>query len=227
MNTKLANLLCATGIAALIAYIVYLYPSLPDPLPTHWDAAGNPNDYMSRLSGVIALASVPFFGVLLFKLIPIISPHGFRTEGFARVINVLMVGMVVFGSVITVFALNASLGSDVNISKAVLVCVGLLLMFVGNYMGKIRKNFFIGIRTPWTLASDEVWAKTHRLGGWCMVAAGLAMAAGAFADVVTDWIVLIVVGIVLIPVIYSYFAYRALEGFGPDPKINDDADSNP
>jgi len=102
-----------------------------------------------------------------------------------------------------------------------------LLMFVGNYMGKIRKNFFIGIRTPWTLASDEVWAKTHRLGGWCMVAAGLAMAAGAFADVVTDWIVLIVVGIVLIPVVYSYFAYRALEGFGPDPKINDDADSNP
>ena len=227
MNTKPANLISAAVIAALIAYIVYLYPSLPDPLPTHWDAAGNPNDYMSRLSGVIALASVPCFAVLLFKLIPVISPHGFRTEGFARVINALMVGVVVFGSVITVFALNASLGSGVDISKAVLVSVGLLLMFMGNYMGKVRKNFFIGIRTPWTLASDEVWAKTHRLGGWCMVAAGLAMAAGAFADVVIDWIVFVVVGIVLIPVVYSYFAYRALEGFGPDPKINDDADSNP
>lgn len=227
MNTKPANLISAAVIAALIAYIVYLYPSLPDPLPTHWDAAGNPNDYMSRLSGVIALASVPCFAVLLFKLIPVISPHGFRTEGFARVINALMVGVVVFGSVITVFALNASLGSGVDISKAVLVSVGLLLMFMGNYMGKVRKNFFIGIRTPWTLASDEVWAKTHRLGGWCMVAAGLAMAAGAFANVVIDWIVFVVVGIVLIPVVYSYFAYRALEGFGPDPKINDDADSNP
>lgn len=226
MSTKLANFISAAVIAALIAYIVYLYPSLPDPLPTHWDAAGNPNDYMSRLSGVIAFASIPCFGVFLFKLIPIISPHGFRTEEFASVINALMVGFVVFGSAIAIVALNTALGSDVNISKVVFGCVGLLLIFMGNYMGKFRKNFFIGIRTPWTLASDEVWAKTHRLGGWCMVAAGLAMVAAAFIEGDTSWIIFVVVGIVLIPVVYSYFAYRALEGFGPDPKINDDADLN-
>lgn len=227
MNTKSANLVCLAFIAALIAYIVYLYPSLPDPLPTHWDGAGNVNAYMSKFSGAITFAAIPFFSVLLFKLIPIISPRGFRTEQFASVVNALMVGMVVFGSVIAVAALHAALGSDVNISKVVFFCVGLLLVFIGNFMGKFRKNFFIGIRTPWTLASDEVWAKTHRLGGWCFVAAGLLMVAMSFVGGNQEWVVFIVVGAALIPVVYSYFAYRGLEGFGPDPEINEDTDSAP
>jgi uncharacterized membrane protein len=227
MNTKSANLVCMAFIAALIAYIVTLYPSLPDPLPTHWDGAGNVNGYMSKIWGTITFVSVPFFSVLLFKLIPIISPRGFRTEQFASVINSLMVVMVVFGSVIAVVALNVALGSDVNITKVVFFCVGLLLIFIGNFMGKFRKNFFIGIRTPWTLANDEVWAKTHRLGGWCFVGAGLLMAAMSFVGGNQEWVVFVVVGAALIPVVYSYFAYRGLEGFGPDPEINVDADLEP
>jgi uncharacterized membrane protein len=225
MNTKTANLVCAAFIAALIGYIVYIYPDLPDPMPTHWDAAGRANGFMSRLSGVLAFASIPIFGVLLFKIIPVISPRGYRTDLFADVVNALMVGVVVFGSVIGVVALNAALGSGVNINTAVFVSIGLLLIFMGNYMGKFRKNFFIGIRTPWTLASDEVWVKTHRLGGWCFVAAGIVMLVSAFAKGDSIWIVLLVVGFALIPVVYSYFAYRALEGFGPDPEIEDDSNS--
>jgi uncharacterized membrane protein len=222
MNTKAANLTCLAFIAALIAYVVYLYPGLPDPLPTHWDINGNPNDYMTRLNGVLVMGSVPIFSVLIFKLIPHMSPRGFRTEEFASVINALMVGMVVFGSIVAVIALNAAIRPDMNLSKVIFVLVGLLLIFVGNFMGKFRKNFFIGIRTPWTLASDEVWVKTHRLGGWCMVAAGLIMTGVTFLVSDPTWVIFVVVGLVLIPVVYSYFAYRALEGFGPDPEVADD-----
>ena len=222
MNTKTANLICLTFIASLIAYIVYLYPSLPEPLPTHWDINGNPNDYMTRLSGVLVMGSVPIFSVLILKLIPHISPRGFRTDEFASVINALMVGMVIFGSIIAVIALNAAIRPDINLSRVVFVLVGLLLIFIGNFMGKFRKNFFVGIRTPWTLASDEVWVKTHRLGGWCMVAAGLIMAGVSFVVNDPTWVIFVVVGLVLIPVVYSYFAYRALEGFGPDPEVRDE-----
>jgi uncharacterized membrane protein len=106
----------------------------------------------------------------------------------------------------------------------VFVAVGLLLMVMGNFLGKVRKNFFLGIRTPWTLASDEVWAKTHRLGGWCFVVAGIFM---AIMGVITPpsgmpWVIGIIVAIALIPVVYSYIAYRRIEGFAPDPDIEEE-----
>ena len=224
MNTRTANLICAAFIAALVAYVAYVFPGLPDPMPTHWDSAGNANGYMTRTSGAATLIAVPVFSILVFKIIPIISPRGYRTEQFSGVVNTLMVGVVIFGCVIAVVAIETALGANMNISKVVLIGVGLLLAFVGNFLGKTRKNFFIGIRTPWTLASDEVWIKTHRLGGWCLVGAGLLMVVAAFFDMKTDWTITIVVVAVLVPVIYSYFAYRALEGFAPDPEVEDDTD---
>ena len=117
---------------------------------------------------------------------------------------------------------RAALGAAFNISTVVMVAVGLLLMALGNFMGKVRKNFFIGIRTPWTLASDEVWAKTHRLGGWCLVIAGAAMALLAVLAPTVEWIIYIVVAMALIPVVYSYIAYRRIEGFAPDPDVDNE-----
>lgn len=222
MTTKMANLICAATITALAAYVAYVFSGLPDPMPTHWDMAGEANGYMSRSNGVATLVSIPVFSILVFKIIPIISPRGYRTEQFSGVVNTLMVGVVIFSCVIAVVAIEAARGADMNISKVVLIGVGLLLAFVGNLMGKTRKNFFIGIRTPWTLASDEVWIKTHRLGGWCLVGAGLLMVISAAINIRADWTILIVVVAVLIPVVYSYFAYRALEGFAPDPEVEED-----
>ena len=226
MNSQSANLISAASIAALIGYVVYHYSGLPDPMPTHWDSLGNANGFMSRLGGVAALIAVPIFSVILFKIIPLISPRGFRTDQFTGVVNSLMVGFVVFGCIIAVVALQTALGADINISKIVLICVALLLIFVGNFMGKVRKNFFIGIRTPWTLASDEVWIKTHRLGGWCMVLAGILMATMATIGVNAEYTVLVVVAMVLVPVVYSYFEYRALEGFEGETETDGDIDSD-
>jgi len=222
MNTRWANILCAISIAILAAYAAFSYAGLPNPLPTHWDAAGNVNDTMDKPYGVAALLSVPVLSWLLFKIIPVISPRGFRTDEFADVVNVLMVVVVIFGSVIGLFALLAAQGGAINISKAVVGCVGVLLILIGNYMGKMRKNFFIGIRTPWTLASDEVWAKTHRLGGWCFVVAGILFGGTAFTNIDPTWTTAIVIVAALIPVVYSYFAYRSIEGFAPDPVVEDE-----
>ena len=99
----------------------------------------------------------------------------------------------------------------------IFVGIGLLLVLLGNYMGKLRKNFFIGVRTPWTLASDEVWARTHRLTGWLWAAAGLALAIDGLlgANVVVFLVVILVA--ILTPPIYSFLLYRRIEGFGPDP----------
>ncbi|MBT8108300.1 MAG: SdpI family protein [Gammaproteobacteria bacterium] len=221
MSTRIANIISLVSIALLAAYVAWMYAALPDPMPTHWNAAGQADDYMPKLQGAVVLAAVPAFIFIIFKLIPVVSPRGFRTESFTGVLNILMTASVVFGSVIGIVAIQAALGANFNISTIVMVAVGLLLMVLGNFMGKVRKNFFIGIRTPWTLASDEVWAKTHRLGGWCLVIAGAAMALLAVLAPKVEWIIYIVVVLALIPVVYSYIAYRRIEGFAPDPDLDD------
>ena len=221
MSTRVANIICIIGIVGLAAYIALVYASLPDPMPTHWNAAGQPDDYTAKSAGAAILAAVPLFVMLIFKVIPVISPHGFRTESFTGVLNNLMTASVVFGCVVSVAAIRAALGAEHNVSTIVMVAVGVLFMFIGNFLGKVRKNFFLGIRTPWTLASDEVWAKTHRLAGWCFVIAGAVMAIGSVAVPRIEWVIVAVVTIALLPVVYSYFAYRRIEGFGPDPDIDD------
>jgi len=222
MTTRIANIISIAGFVALAAYTALMYSGLPDPMPTHWNAAGEANDYMSRPAGTAVLAGVPLFIFAIFKLIPVISPRGFRTESFTGVLNILMVASVMFGCVISVAAIQAALGADFNISTVVMVSVGLLFIVMGNFLGKVRKNFFLGIRTPWTLASDEVWAKTHRLGGWCFVIAGVLVALSAVLVPDMQWLVYIIIGMALIPVVYSYIAYRKIEGFAPDPEIDEE-----
>jgi len=201
MTTRIANIISIAGIIALAAYTAFMYSGLPDPMPTHWDAAGQANDYMSKPAGAVVLAAVPLFIFFIFKLIPVISPRGFRTESFAGVLNILMAATVIFGCVISVAAIEAALGADFNISTVVMVSVGFLLIVMGNFLGKVRKNFFLGIRTPWTLASDEVWAKTPRLGGWCFVIGGVLVALSAVFIPNLEWLVYIIIGAALIPVV--------------------------
>ena len=222
MNTRIANLISLAGIVALVAYAAWMYPGLPDPMPTHWNAAGEVDGWSSKGVGAAIITAIPVFLFVLFKLIPVMSPRGFRTESFTGVLNILMAASVVFGVVIGFGVFRAAEDTSINISTFVLVAVGLLLMVMGNFLGKVRKNFFLGIRTPWTLASDEVWAKTHRLGGWCFVIAGLFMVIAAVVAPDITWLIYVVLAMALIPVVYSYIAYRRIEGFAPDPDAEDE-----
>lgn len=222
MTTRNANIISIAGILALGVYIAWSYAGLPDPLPTHWNAAGQVDDYTAKAVGAPLLVGIPVFVFVVFKLIPVISPRGFRTESFAGVLNILMTASVVFACVIGIGVIRAAQDPSVNMSSFVFVAVGLLLVVLGNFLGKVRKNFFLGIRTPWTLASDEVWAKTHRLGGWCLVVAGIFMAIMGVAAPSVSWTIFVVIALALVPVVYSYFAYRHIEGFGPDPAIDEE-----
>jgi uncharacterized membrane protein len=224
MSNRVANIISIISMVALGAYIAWIYPILPDPMPTHWNAAGQVDDHTAKAVGAPLLAAIPLFIFIVFKLIPFISPRGFRTESFAHVLNILMTASVVFGCVIGFGVTRAARDPAVDISTLVFVAVGLLLVVMGNFLGKVRKNFFLGIRTPWTLASDEVWGKTHRLAAWCFVFAGIVMAVMGVAlpNSSMPAVITIIVTIALIPVVYSYIAYRKIEGFGPDPDVEED-----
>ena len=217
MNKTIADRLSYLIIAVLIVAAAVLYPGLPDPMPSHWNAAGEVDGWMPKLPNVLLLVSLPVFMVLLMKFIQIVSPKGFRTEQFSDVINILQLVFVAFSAGVATTVFLYAKGFSVDITITIMSFTGVLFVILGNYMGKFRKNFFLGIRTPWTLASDEVWAKTHRLGGWLFVLAGVAIIIFGFVGVNVAVLTSIILVAALFPVVYSFFLYRKLEGFGPDP----------
>lgn len=213
MTTLRANVFCMLFIGAATAVAVYLYPMLPDQIPTHWNFDGEVDDYMSKPWGVAILPIAALLVFAIMRLIPIISPKGFRTDQFTDVVNVFTVTIVGFMSGIAILVLLEANGQDVRINEMTFAGVGLMFIVLGNYMGKVRKNFFIGIRTPWTLASDEVWSRTHRLGGKVFVLTGIFMIVNSFVHFPGQTLVVAIVAAALIPVIYSYVINRRIEGF--------------
>jgi uncharacterized membrane protein len=216
MTKTLANILCGIFIAIAVAAAAFLYPSLPEQIPTHWNVQGEVDDYTAKPWGVVILPLSAIFTFVIMRLIPAISPKGFRTEQFADVINIITVALVGFMSGVAILVLLEASGRNVHINEMIFAGVGLLFIVLGNYMGKVRKNFFIGIRTPWTLASDEVWSRTHRLGGRVFVLIGFFMFLNAFVRFPAQLLIWSIVVVALVPVVYSYVLYRKLEGFSPD-----------
>ena len=216
MTTLRANAICFLFIGVAVAVAAYLYPNLPEQIPTHWNIDGEVDDYTAKPWGVVIMPAAAIFVFALMRLIPVISPKGFRTDNFMDVVNVFTVTMVGFMSGVAVLVLLEANGQDVRINEMIFAGVGLLFIILGNYMGKVRKNFFIGIRTPWTLASDEVWSRTHRLGGKVFLLIGLFMMLNAFVRFPVQWLIGSIVVVALVPVVYSYVIYRRIEGFAPE-----------
>jgi uncharacterized membrane protein len=188
----------------------FLYNKLPDQMPMHWNFAGEVDRYGSKLEGAFLM---PFLNAgILFMLIwlPVIDPKRASYERFESFYKLFQWIMVIFFTIVHALVLVWSLGYQISIGLYVKLAVGLLFMILGNYMGKVGPNWFVGIKTPWTLENPEVWTKTHRLAGPLFFAAGIIIALMAFVDgVLSFWIIMISTFIAaFVPIIYSYFIYR-------------------
>ena len=174
MNQKLTQWISLGLCLVALAVSVALYGQLPERIATHFDIAGQPDGWSSRMSGATMLPLVMVITWLALWGLPRISPTGWRVEPFHDVWNRVQVAILAFLFLLHAGILGQALGWwGAYMDRLVIGGVGLLLVTLGNYLGKTTRNFFLGIRTPWTLASDEVWRRTHRLGGWLLVLAGL------------------------------------------------------
>lgn len=208
-------LISALFVLILVAAFVWLSPHMPARVPTHWDAQGQVNGYMSPLGAMLTPLIVIAVLAVLTLLLPAISPRGFAITPFGSIFALIMLAVQAFVLVTALAVLLNAAGHPVQMPLISMLGIGALLMVVGNYLGKLRKNFFIGIRTPWTLASDAVWERTHRIGGWLFMLAGAVGIALALAGGSLVVLVAIVLGVALVLTIYSYVAYRRLESHGP------------
>jgi uncharacterized membrane protein len=193
----------------------WYYPQLPDVVPTHWNAQGQADDYMNKPWGVVMLPLISTGVMLLLLVLPKLSPKGFRLDSAGRAYGIVVSIIMVFMLGVMVLSFEQTLGELPSFNQWISGGLGVLLLVLGNYLGKFPKNFWIGIRTPWTLASDEVWFKTHRLAGRTFMAGGVLVIICAIAALKLEYLVGITAVAALTPVIYSLVAYKQLHGFKP------------
>jgi uncharacterized membrane protein len=207
---------CAVLVAVALAATLLAWPHLPQRVPLHWNVHGQVDGWGPR-GMLLALGPGAMLAELaIFAVLPALSPRRFEVESFMRTYLRIMLAAILLAGYITAVVLFAGLTGHVDVSAALLGGVSVILVFLGNIMGKVRRNFFIGIRTPWTLASERVWHATHRLAGRTIVLTGIVSFAaalwGGLAGTVA-WLALVLAG-VLAPVVYSFVHYKALEREG-------------
>jgi uncharacterized membrane protein len=196
-----------------VALSVAFYPSLPDPMPTHFNLAGEVNGWSPRLLGAFLMPLIMLGVVALFAVLPRISPRGYPVADNSRAYHAITGSIVAFTFCIHVVVLLIATGVRLDSSTILCILAGALFIVLGNYMAKMRRNFFIGIRTPWTLANEDVWFRTHRLAGPVFVLAGIALMIVPLAGLNAVAIALpaIAFAAALVPAVYSYVIYRRIE----------------
>lgn len=205
-------LICGLIILAVLVAGLILYPHLPDPMPTHWDLHGHVNGYSPRLRAVVLMPAIMAGMLLMFAVLPTLSPRHFEIEPFLStylyIMVVIMVALAYFHAIVFWAAFRPSL----PINRTVLGGVCVLWMLMANVMGKVRRNFFVGIRTPWTLASEQVWYATHRFAARLWMGSGLIGLLLAFIYPLA--VIVVIVGSGFVPVVQSFVYYKRLERQG-------------
>lgn len=202
-------LLAIPVIAGLI-----LYPHMPDQIPIHWNINGEVDNYGSRLFGTFFLPALNILLYVMFLIMPKFDPKRANYSKFESSYIVMRYATHLLFLFLFAITSAAALGYDVNIGKLVPAGVCVLFIIFGNILGRVRHNYFVGFKFPWTLANEEVWKKTHQVGAKAMVLGGVFALIGTLATKGTVSFVIMMAGI-LLPIafvtVYSYLLFRNLE----------------
>ncbi len=188
---------------------VWFFPQLPDKIASHWNIRGEVDGYSSKFLGLFLMPLILIITGLLFIIIPKIDPLKENIGKFKKYYDTFTVLMFVFIFLLHLQIVLWNLNIKITPNSTLPVGIGLLFFYVGVLCKNSKRNWFIGIRTPWTLSNEVVWDKTHQLGGWLFKISGFISLTGIIFH---NWtIFFIVVPVFLTAVttfIYSYFEYK-------------------
>ncbi len=211
MSTRTTTIVVLAMLLAATLAGLLLWNRLPDPMASHWGVNDQVNGYMSKFWGVFLMPLITLAMLVLFLVVPAIDPLKANIAQFREIFNLFIMLIVAFMIYMYGLTLAWNLGyTHFNMSRAMLPALGLLFIFVGFMLRQAKRNFFIGIRTPWTLSSDTVWNETHRLGAVLfMISVALAFIGGFLGGMLAFWLMFIpLIGSALFLVVYSYILYQ-------------------
>jgi uncharacterized membrane protein len=197
-------------IAGMFILAAITWASAPDRIPVHWNIYGQADRYGDKAEGLLVLPAMSVGLYLLLAFLPRLDPGRANYERFAGAYSTIRLAVMVLLAVIYGITHLTIRGYQVDMSMVVPMAVGALFIVIGNLMGKIRPNWFVGIRTPWTLSSKTSWVRTHRLGGWLFILMGLVLIVTGVVR--SQWsivaMVAIIAGSVIWMFVYSYLVWR-------------------
>ncbi len=206
---KIAYIVSLVLIIAAFVISVYVYPAAPDEVPSHWNAKGEVDGYMSKFWGLFILPIIMSLLFPLFLILPKIDPLKKNVMKFINYFHGLIIVLFCFFFYIHVLIIFASFGTIFNMTVMIMPALGLMFYFIGIVTENAKQNWFIGIRTPWTLSNEKVWNKTHKLGGKLLKLMALLAIIGIFFGEWGIWLFIVpVLALSFYLVAYSYFEYQ-------------------
>jgi uncharacterized membrane protein len=211
MTTRTTTIIVLILIAAATIAGLLLWDRFPEQMASHWNENDQVDGYMPKFWGVFLMPLVTLGMFLLFLVIPNIDPLKANIAQFRDTFNLFVTFIIGFMIYVHALTLLWNLGyTNFKLSQAMLPAMGLLFIVIGSLLRKAKRNFFIGIRTPWTLSSDYVWDKTHQLGAVLFTVSGvLAVIGGFFGGMIAFWFLFVpMIGSTVFVLIYSYVLYQ-------------------
>ncbi len=214
MNEKLKKELPIVGFVLLpFIYLAYLWNNLPEKVPIHWNYRGEIDNWGTKYALIGILFLLPVLTYILMLVIPKIDPKK-RVELMGGKYYQIKFVLVLFMSVLALYILHSSNSKTLSSPSIVFVLLGLLFMALGNYFKVIKQNYFLGIKTPWTLESEEVWKLTHILAGKLWIIGGLLIVIFSLVlpEDVNFYIFIAITAIIsIVPIVYSYIIFKELK----------------
>ncbi|MED3918639.1 SdpI family protein [Priestia aryabhattai] len=193
----------------LITWLVAL-PHLPATMPIHWGANGEADGFATKINAMILTVGIMVLIYFVIAFVPRIDPRKENYKYFSKTYNILLNAVLLLFFFVNMSTILQGLGYNVPMSYIAPIMAGLVFIIIGNYLQRVRSNYFMGIRTPWTLSNENVWKKTHRLSGKIFFIGGLLILISAFLPDGYKSVIMwgSIVLCVAIPYLYSYLAYK-------------------
>jgi uncharacterized membrane protein len=197
-------------IVAIMFWIsIFYWWKLPDIVPTHWGFDGQPNNWWSKYIVLVLLPLITLTMAILFPLLSKIDPKSENYKDFSKSWEIIQFSIIWMMAYFHSVILYVIAHPEVNISMFVMIWIWILFILLWNYMWKIKQNYFVWVKLPWTLNSDEVWNKTNRLSWKIFVIVWLILIINSFLQWYVYWVLIFLVIIIsVVPTIYSYKIYK-------------------
>lgn len=211
MNNKTTLYICVALIVLSFAAAAFYWNDLPAVMDSHWDVNDQVNGTMGKFWGVFMLPIVLLAMLGMFYIIPNIDPLKENIVEFRPAFNLFIVLISLFMAYIYGLSIAWNLGARFNMSNMIIPGIGLIFIGSGYLITQAKRNYFIGIRTPWTLANDLVWDKTHAMGGKLFIASGIIVLLSIFFFKYAFPVMMVVIfGTVIFTTLYSYLVYARI-----------------
>ena len=214
MKSKLNWLEVVLLAAPFVALAIY-WNELPERVPIHWNLRGEINGWASKEFGLLGLPLLSLGTIVLLHILPWFDPklrkNPAEESRMSAVLPILRIVSLLLFDTIFFVQIATSLGRNVAGGRIIVTCLLAFFIILGNYLGNLRPNYFVGIRTPWTLENPETWRATHRLGGRLMFFGGLILFIAQFflGERIFGWLfVASILSLAAWGFVYSWHHYR-------------------